>query len=605
MKIAFFDSGVDISNREIDSSRIIHAPTKLYKKNAEDNIGHGTAVAYALSKNTNCFEIVSYKLFDENYLTTEEDIIEALEDVHERFEDVKVINISSGVTYISQYNRFYDICEKLRNRGCCIVAAYDNNGRVSYPAAFDNTIGVYWDERVGSIGEYIFAENALVEILGYAGTQRLPWKNHEYNVVSGSSFIAPYVSAKIFNYCLNGEAMTFWEIRNKLRAQASYIYTGPKVVGKSEQKTNKEKVERIKKAIAFPCNKEIHALLGNKDLLGFQIEGVFDYEYSRSIGVDTGKIIHGECVAEYVVKRYGKIDWEKDFDTVIVGHLEKINSIMHFDYLEDILKKCYLYKKNCFFFDDVSRYRDLARKVELNGNLVMSHLISDYERTGNQFGSYYRIPNPTLAVVGTSSGQGKYNVQLCLRRRFLREGYDLGQVSTEPSGHLFGMDICFSNGYGNKYCCNSEVELTYMNKELFGLREKEIIILGTQSQLLPLQFGNLGFLTFHQQNMLLAMEPDVTILCVNYDDDFEYIHRCVLNLKYYYQTDIIAMVVFPFSRQRVWDVNNKVGQALSLDELTAYKGFVQEQYNVPCFVNGNEKDMDCLYRLCVNYFSEK
>ena len=44
-----------------------------------------------------------------------------------------------------------------------------------------------------------------------------------------------------------------------------------------------------------------------------------------------------------------------------------------------------------------------------------------------------------LAIVGTSPSQGKYNLQLALRRRFLNDGYEIGQIGTEPTAQLFGM----------------------------------------------------------------------------------------------------------------------------------------------------------------------
>ncbi len=220
-------------------------------------------------------------------------------------------------------------------------------------------------------------------------------------------------------------------------------------------------------------------------------------------------------------------------------------------------------------------------------------------------GNCHKFAMPTLAIVGTSTKQGKYNIQLNLRRRFLKAGYNLGQVGTEPSAHLFGMDIAFSNGYGNQYFETDDKEILYINESIFQLGNKDIILLGTQSNLIPLQFGNLGFLTVHQRNLLIAFEPDCVILCVNYDDDYEYIKRTILVLENYYMTTVLAIVVFPFYRDREWNVNHKYNERISMSQEEEIKGRLNAQFGIETFINGNSDEMDKLYETCISFFEEK
>lgn len=51
-----------------------------------------------------------------------------------------------------------------------------------------------------------------------------------------------------------------------------------------------------------------------------------------------------------------------------------------------------------------------------------------------------KTSKPIVAICGTSSKQGKFHIQLELRKRFQSNGYKLFQTSTEPTGYLFGMD---------------------------------------------------------------------------------------------------------------------------------------------------------------------
>lgn len=63
------------------------------------------------------------------------------------------------------------------------------------------------------------------------------------------------------------------------------------------------------------------------------------------------------------------------------------------------------------------------------------------------FGKLYRNPKPVLGVFGTSSRQGKFTLQLILRKHFTELGYVIGQIGTEPTAALFEMDADFHFGY--------------------------------------------------------------------------------------------------------------------------------------------------------------
>ncbi len=602
MKIALFDSGVNCDRNEIQKERIQHINTSLYMKDKRDNIGHGTAIAYILQKWIEDATILSYKLFDLDYITSEENIISALWDIYKNRKEVRLINISSGATYINNYDKFYDICNKLLSRGCIIISAYDNEGSISYPAAFDNTIGVFWDVNVSNVSEYFYIDNSPLEVLGYAGSQRLPWVNNEFKYVGGSSFAAPYITAKVAEYQKKDKKITILKVKELLRQEASKIYSLPETITFNEQKNNVLDVSKIKKAIVFPFNKETHAIIGNSDLLNFEVVGLYDYKYSNKIGKTTDQLVYGEDVKKLTIQRFEEIDWNSDFDTIIVGHVKVLNNMMRTDYIEIILEMCNTYKKNCYFFDDIRKYSTQIKKIETNGNYVMNHYIRDLHIANFPCGSYHKIAIPTMAVVGTSSQQGKFNIQLSLRRRFIKDGYHIGQVGTEPSSYLFGMDITLSNGYDNQYSDTCASEILYMNEAIFQLGNKELILLGTQSQLIPMQFGNLGFLTMHQQNMLIALEPDCIILCVNFDDDDDYIKRTINVLVNYYMTTVIAIVIFPYDRQREWNVNTQLGSKIKYTQEEKVKQELYDKFSIPVFVNGNKNDMDELYKECISFF---
>ena len=606
MKIAIIDSGVNGKREELKQCKISHVKTKLYCNSEEDNIGHGTAIAYILYKIIPQLEIISFKLFEEGYITTEDEIINVLKDIEGNYSDIDLIHLSNGITYIKEYKRLYDICNKLCEKKQFIISAYDNEGSISYPAAFDNTIGVSWNRLVRNTNQYYYIKNSLVEVLGYAGNQRLPWGKSGYKYVSGSSFAAPYITAKIAEYKMENKDIEIDDVKDRLSDDAIVNLDFPKKVVMNEQKKNWLHIQKIKKAIIFPCNKETIALLANSDLLNFKIAGVYDYEYSSNLQKSTRDFIFGESIVSLKVKPFSDIKWEEDFDTIIVGHLKVINSIVRQNYNKIILEKCAQYKKNSFFFDEVNQkdYEVILDKIRKNGNFLMTHLIKQTNITKFPYGSCHKLNSPALAIVGTSPSQGKYNLQLALRRRFLNDGYEIGQIGTEPTAQLFGMDVAFSNGYENQYQMIPEEEILYLNNSFFEIGSKDILLMGIQSNTIPLKFGNIRFLTYHQQNALIAFEPDCCILCVNYNDDINYINRTIQVLKNYYLTEVIAIVVFPFQKKYDWNISNTKTERITVENERNIKKVLSDKFCMKVYINGKKEDMDKLYEMCIEFFQQ-
>ena len=74
-----------------------------------------------------------------------------------------------------------------------------------------------------------------------------------------------------------------------------------------------------------------------------------------------------------------------------------------------------------------------------------------------------------------------FSLQLLLRKKFLEEGYEVGQISSEPSGGLFGMDYCFPFGYSVKTDIVRKKMVEYINLLMHNMdSDKELIIVGCQ-----------------------------------------------------------------------------------------------------------------------------
>lgn len=138
VKIALIDSGIDYTRTEFRDAKL------HFLNECKDHIGHGTAVASIIHKVSPEAELYIYRLLDEE---TVEVGSEQLTDVLNYLKQFKfdVIHLSCGVITSDQLKQLEHSCTGLINEGAVIVSAYDDYGRVSYPAAFENVIGVDWD----------------------------------------------------------------------------------------------------------------------------------------------------------------------------------------------------------------------------------------------------------------------------------------------------------------------------------------------------------------------------------------------------------------------------------------------------------------------------
>lgn len=134
---------------------------------------------------------------------------------------------------------------------------------------------------------------------------------------------------------------------------------------------------------------------------------------------------------------------------------------------------------------------------------------------------------PIVSVLGTSSKQGKFSLQLELRKKFIEHQYAVGQWATEPQGYLFGIDKVFPTGYGSNLNFSEKEVLQFVNRQLYDIEKmgKEVIITGLQSYVLSDKLYNSRMYPFMQNALLSAIQPDTMVLVTNVFDSNDYILR--------------------------------------------------------------------------------
>ena len=167
VRILIIDSGVDISHPCFHYENIQGINILDGSDNIEDQIGHGTAVASILAGDHAEHEIYAIKMFTDSLEEDEETFLDTLRYVGEHFDQLKpdIIHISAGVTMPIQLDMMKRLCKSLIDKGCIIVAAFDNFGAISYPAAFPFVVGVDLSLRCFNKFQYEFLPGSLINFV--------------------------------------------------------------------------------------------------------------------------------------------------------------------------------------------------------------------------------------------------------------------------------------------------------------------------------------------------------------------------------------------------------------------------------------------------------
>jgi hypothetical protein len=590
--VVVIDSGINSSIKTDGISIIEHKNKIITSQVFEDEIGHGTAINSIINKKVPTSRVFNIKIYKGKKVNPDL-LLYALRYVYENIK-CKVINISLGINHYSNISALYDICHLLNEKNIFLVAAFDNNGIVSYPAAFDNVIGVDASSVDLKIYEYDYIENSIVNIRGSMREQKLKWKNDKYEIVSGSSFIAPHITIKILSILdQNSGNLSYNKVLENLKK-----YSRKSIVFNAQ---NKYKLLdfTIKKAISFPFNKEIFPLARFKNRLKFEI--VFcDTKYMGHIGKRISEILP-DAICQDIIYNYECVDWTDNFDTIILGHISELSTIIKVDLLDYFVKKAIMFRKNIFCFFKV----DNKYIVEMEDEGLKIYFPSaENENIINNFGKLYEISTPVLGIFGTGQRQGKYTLTLKLIELFENSGYKINSLGTEPNGELLGINYVYPIGYEKTISLQGYDSISYINSLMkkMEINNPDLIMVTSQSQSVPLMSGALKFYPILQHEFLLGTVPDCFILCITINDGVNYVLRTIKYLESIFNSKVICIALFPFFNYEKWSVYGNNIRKASSKKINNYISMIKFLTKKQCFDMTDKNSIAKIGKKVINFF---
>lgn len=589
MNIAIIDSGTkDYENITKGYNFRVKGDNEIIiENNFHDTYGHGTAVYSIIKKNNEECNYYIFKVIDQNDTIDEKIICTALEYIFNNL-DIDIINMSLGTVSLSD-DRMYNICKRLYDKGVILVSAFDNEGAISYPAAFDCVIGVDGSDLCRKVDDFIFYEDKILNVAAKGGMQRVKWCEPDNIIVKGSSFACAHATNKIVNIYKNS-IKSFEEILEYFKSIAIQIIA-------YEEKEEKVFEYKIDRAVIFPFNKEMHNFVRYPELLDFKVMEVYDTKYSSNVGRKTTDVMIDKSVKEYCIKNIDDIKWDL-FDTLVIGHTEKLLSYIGKENIVDsLIKEAINRGKNIYSFDriDKAEYK--------NDNIYFPAVIDKYLPPLRE-GKLFYINKPVLGIFGTSSKQGKFTLQLELRKRLIDEGYQVGQLGTEPNALLFGLDCVYPVGYNRMVCLDEEEQIRYLNYKMNEIADgNDLIIVGSQSGTVPYEYKNTSYYTYEQVNFLMATNPDAVVLCINYYDEINYIRRSINVIEQLGECKVLGLVVFPMIPEQTWKGMYGKRRKIRGTEAEEIKTMIIRSTGKNAYILGDSNDMKELMNKIIGFFS--
>lgn len=591
LKIAILDSGIKKDHPAFYDSKIngfslcINDDGNVERNDDfDDHIGHGTAIYYLINSQYNSAEIYNIRIIDLESCLNQEDIEKILQYIYEHF-DFDIINISMGFVQCGNVTNLQNICNKLHEKGTIIVSAFDNDGAVSFPAALDNVVGVDSQDIQNLKNNYIYVENSIVNIVGKRHSMRVAWINPDYIFVNGSSFVCANVTVQIARQITE---KGYFDI-NTLCDQAYYF----------KKKLEHKVPFNIKKAAVFPFNKEIHAIARFEDMLDFEVTDYYSTRITGQVGKTISDILPN-CNNYKIVKNIDAINWDQ-FDTLILGHNEMLSILSGKDVGGSITDIAVKKGKNIYCFDPPETF---FAHEKIPSNLYCPMYTEDF--FVKRFGKLYRTDKPVLSIIGTNSRQGKFSLQLYLRRKLMKRGFSVGNMGTEPSSLLFGFDAVFPCGYNGMIQLDIPQTITAVNELIWDITQKDpdIIITGGQSGFLAYNDSNARMFPSYHQIVFSAIQTDAIILCINPYDDIEFIERTIKAAEALSNGKVIGIVCFPIDASEGWKgrmgAKTRITQQKELElKKRLYYKFCD---NIGVYMLDNSLEIDALVESIICYF---
>lgn len=637
MKIAIIDTGVDrfhsrLNNCFIDGATLYEdkdGNIELVENEFDDNDGHGTGIASIIHKHIPeaALYVVKIDSFHEN--KSENLLIGAISHIIEYY-PVDIINISMGINSDTISNELEKVCQAAFQKNIFICASsFYFAEKPCYPAHFNTVIGV-GTGIIKDKTQFRYLKNNPTNILAKGGLQRVANKNNSFKFGSGTSLATAHFTGILANTLKNNKLKKLkdcfdWLEENSDNSILSFNRKNSdserEVYPASHHFIKEQTINDILQAYKLPSDvknialfpfeeKEMRSIVEFSDMLNCNISLIIGYPRAIKMNhvFSTLKNIDIPFTNKHLTS-----DELDSFDTLVVGYFleQLLDHNLIFSY--SLIKFCVERNKNFIIWDETV-YRFLKKMIETNypdyqGRLLFNNIDKPLVRKLFSLAPLQEYYSPTICVIGTGSVQGKFTVQMTLKRLLEKLEYKVSFISTEPQGILFNSDFIFPFGYNPPIDINigewsKILQITF--QAIQKAKNPEIFITGIQGGVIPKYSVNIGIegSQLKQLAFILGVYPDAIICTISPHDEIDFIKKTISVTNSYVSGQLIFYSLSPYtykSKDNILD--RSLMYRLSDEEYEKCRIRMENELGKPVLNIKDENNYSLVLELIQNNFS--
>lgn len=587
-------------------------------------LSHGQLCAGLISYRVPDAEIYSVKILDEKGTGHPASLVAAIAWCTDN--DMDVVNISLGTTGETWATKLQAECVRAAQKGIILVAATHIGGLISYPSVFPETIGVGKDNRYKAyeFGYFPTRNSEFVAagcdelVLEIANAQSEPGTYASFS--SGTSAAAARISAVIAALLEEMPGLDIASVKDELAdKQTRLLFRDSLSINLPEKlqddnfDVRTQDLDWMKRVVVYPYDRETHPILAFADVFEFKIDGVVDPVHPSAHGKDAGVVYSKEPLNVPVLADLSEIP--PYVDTLIIGNTDALSNGLHEDVLFRVLTWAVENNKNVFSFCPIEFhvYRNLyklARKKNLTWYSPSNFLSTVWNSNTQELEQ--DIDAPVIGIFGTSFNQGKLATQLALKRWLGKEGYEIGNVGTNPIHSLLDNGICVVQDKRIPQYISLGEQVAYLRVAMVGAfqRRPHLIIVGSQGAIVPPKLYNTNTPNFPDDYtlpalaFLMASRPDAIILTINTIDDEDYIRRSLTTLETISSGKVVALTFADkLVHKDAYSYKQQWGRRLRPDEISRLRERYETMFGLPVFCSDIQEQQKQLTQHIIETFA--
>ena len=190
-------------------------------------------------------------------------------------------------------------------------------------------------------------------------------------------------------------------------------------------------IRKIIPTRSFIYNKETESLLKFSDLLDFKITGIVDVPQHGLCGKKLIDVFPNALIDNSIIFQKSLETCIDKCDTVIISRTHVLDRLLHRDLLKKYLEVAINHNKNVYSLEyvDYTMYPEIFDEAQKRNLKIRHPILWSSDLRNSEYNieilGHLGTQTPVLGVFGTGSQQGKFTLQLIIRRELKKLGYNV------------------------------------------------------------------------------------------------------------------------------------------------------------------------------------